>query len=139
MGILPGFEPKPKLNLVRNGLAFQLFELNTIFPKFHPLPIFRFFYFPIFLKKYDEELKSNYIMLIYTSPSIGTSNITQCHFVVFLKLNHFVPKFWRLVPFFPFSEAIKKIIPIIIGKYGIKLKRRRPSNKMATLHSPFPC
>ena len=125
MGILPGFEPEPKLHLVRKGLAFQPFELNTTFPKFHPLPIFRFFYFPIFLKKYDEELKSNYIMPIYTSPSIGTSNITQCHFVVFLKLNHFVPKFWGLVPFIAFFGSYQKNYPDDHRKIWYQIKEEK--------------
>ena len=93
MGILPGVEPEPKPHLLRKGLALQPFELNTTFPKFHPPPIFRFFYFPIFRKKYNEGIKSNFIPIIYTTPSISTSNIAQCHLVVFLKLNQFAPKF----------------------------------------------
>ena len=108
MGILPGVEPEPKPHLLRKGLAFQPFKLNTTFPKFHLLPIFRFFYFPIFLKKYDQELKSNLIMPIYTYPSIGTLNITNGPCVVFLELNLKLAKFWGLVPFFSFFGSCQK-------------------------------
>ena len=108
MGILPGFEPEPKPHQIRKGLAFQPFELNTTFPKFHPPPIFRFFYFPIFRKKYNEGIKSNFIPIIYTTPSIGTLNITNGPCVVFLELNRKLAKFWGLVPFFAFFGSCQK-------------------------------
>ena len=108
MGILPRFEPEPKPHLLRKGLVFQPFELNTTFPKFHPPPIFRFFYFPIFRKKYNEGIKSNFIPIIYTTSSIGTLNITNGPCVVFLELNRKLVKFWGLVPFFAFFGSCHK-------------------------------
>ena len=100
MGILPRFEPEPKPHHIRKGLAFQPFELNTTFPKFHPPPIFR--------KKYSEGIKSNFIPIIYTYPSIGTLNITNGPCVVFLKLNRLLAKFLGLVPFFAFFGSCQK-------------------------------